>query len=72
MAADFDLTVLGEIPLEMSIREQADAGIPTVAATPDSQTAKKYRDIALRVAAKLSDRKRNFTASFPPIVVEST
>lgn len=72
MATDFGLTVLGEIPLEMAIREQADRGNPTVVATPDSATAKKYRDIALRIAAKLSDRKRNFTTSFPPIVVEST
>lgn len=72
MAADFGLTVLGEIPLEMAIREQADSGRPTVIAAPQSATAIKYRDIALKIAAKLSVKKRDFSAKFPNIVVESS
>ncbi len=72
MAADFGLEVLGEIPLEMAIREQADSGKPTVVAQPDSVTAKKYRDIALRVAGKLSAKKKDFSSKFPNIVVESS
>ncbi|MFT5276243.1 MAG: ATP-binding protein involved in chromosome partitioning [Saprospiraceae bacterium] len=72
MADDFDLEVLGEIPLEMAIRELADSGTPTVVAMPDSPTAKKYRDIALKIAGKLSIKKRDFSAKFPNIVVESS
>ena len=72
MADDFDLEVLGEIPLEMAIRAQADAGAPTVVSMPDSATAKRYRDIALKIAGKLSVKKRNFSASFPNIVVENS
>ncbi len=71
MAADFDLEVLGEIPLELAIREQADSGRPTVIDAPDSATAKRYRDIALRIAGKLSIKKRDFASKFPNIVVES-
>lgn len=72
MAVDFDLQVLGEIPLELSIRQQADAGKPTVVAEPDSATAIRYRDIALKMAGKLSAKKRDFSAKFPNIVVENT
>lgn len=72
MASDFGLEVLGEIPLEMSIREQADAGQPTMVAAPESSSAIKYRDIALRVAGKLSAKKRDFSSKFPNIVVESS
>jgi len=72
MAQDFDLDVLGEIPLEMAIRELADSGNPTVVAQPDSATAKRYRDIALKIAGKLSIKKRDFSAKFPNIVVEQS
>lgn len=72
MADDFSLDVLGEIPLEMAIRELADSGTPTVVAMPQSATAKRYRDIALKIAGKLSIKKRDFSAKFPNIVVESS
>jgi len=72
MAADYGLDVLGEIPLEMAIRELADSGTPTVVAQPDSTTAKRYQTIALKVAGKLSVKKKDFSASFPNIVVENS
>ena len=72
MAADFGLEVLGQIPLELAIREQADAGAPTVVATPDSPTAQRYTEIALKIAGKLSVKKRDFSAKFPNIVVENS
>lgn len=72
MARDFDLNVLGHIPLLRSIRENADSGNPTVVAEPDSQTADNYRDIALNCAAAVSVKKKDFSASFPNIVVENS
>ena len=72
MAADYQLDVLGEIPLEMAIRELADSGTPTVAAQPDSATAKRYQSIALKIAGKLSVKKKDFSNSFPNIVVENS
>jgi len=72
MVDDFNLELLGEIPLEMSIREFADAGTPTVVTEPNSQTAIKYRNIALKVAAKLSIKKQDFSSKFPNIVVENS
>lgn len=72
MADDYGLDVLGEIPLEMAIRELADSGTPTVVAQPDSETAKRYQSIALKIAGKLSVKKKDFSAAFPNIVVENT
>jgi len=72
MADDYSLDVLGEIPLEMSIRELADSGTPTVVALPESETAKRYQSIALKIAGKLSIKKKDFSSAFPNIVVENT
>ena len=44
---------LGEVPLEMVIRESSDAGRPIVAGEPDGPHAQVYRDIATRVLASI-------------------
>ena len=72
MADDYDLDVLGEIPLSMSIRQDADDGKPSVIGDPESLIAHRYTDIALRIAAKLSVKKKDFSAAFPNIVVENS
>jgi ATP-binding protein involved in chromosome partitioning len=60
---------LGEVPLEMEIRETSDAGLPIVATKPDSPHAKIYRDIAARVRAGLEKKQGGRAA--PKIVIES-
>jgi ATP-binding protein involved in chromosome partitioning len=45
---------LGEVPLDIDIREKSDAGLPVVATEPDSPHAKVYRDIAARVRDQLT------------------
>jgi ATP-binding protein involved in chromosome partitioning len=44
---------LGEVPLEMAIRETSDAGLPIVATQPDSPHAAAYRAIAAKVRDQL-------------------
>lgn len=44
---------LGEIPLDIAIRETSDSGHPIVVSAPDSPHAEAYRGIAARVWAKL-------------------
>ena len=44
---------LGEVPLDIVIRETSDSGRPIVASAPDSEQAKAYRAIADKVAAKI-------------------
>lgn len=64
--------LLGSLPLAMEIREQADSGLPTVAAAPESKLALIYRDIARKTAALLSQRAKAAGAAGPRIVVQNT
>ena len=52
-ASRLSLPFLGKIPLEMEIRETADAGTPIVNSQPDSPHAKAYMDIAKSVVSSL-------------------
>jgi ATP-binding protein involved in chromosome partitioning len=60
---------LGEVPLEMTIRETSDAGLPIVATKPDSPQAAAYRAIATRVRAELEGAAASKPA--PKIVIEA-
>ncbi|MEZ9523530.1 iron-sulfur cluster carrier protein ApbC [Enterovibrio norvegicus] len=53
MAAQYGLSLLGQVPLHIRIREDIDAGAPTVASQPDSEHSAIYRQMALGVASKL-------------------
>jgi ATP-binding protein involved in chromosome partitioning len=52
-AERFGVPFLGEVPLDMSIREHSDAGRPVAAVDPDGEHAKIYRAIAAQVKAAL-------------------
>ena len=58
MAAQYGVPLLGSLPLQIDIREQGDAGVPVVAAAPQSTAAEAYRQAALRMAALLAMRPR--------------
>jgi ATP-binding protein involved in chromosome partitioning len=71
MAADYHVELLGSLPLDINIRTGADNGQPSVVSAPDSAVALTYRDIARRVAARLSSQAKDYSASFPEIVIEN-
>jgi ATP-binding protein involved in chromosome partitioning len=72
MAEQYDVDFLGALPLDMRIREETDAGKPTVVADPECRISQIYRDIARRVAAKLSLQKKDYASKFPNIVIQNT
>jgi ATP-binding protein involved in chromosome partitioning len=72
MARDYGVEVLGALPLDMAIREQADSGKPTVVADPDGRIAAIYKEIARRVAVQIAERQQDHSAVFPKIVVQNT
>ncbi|RKP44857.1 iron-sulfur cluster carrier protein ApbC [Trinickia fusca] len=72
MAKDYGVDVLGSLPLDMAIREQADGGRPTVVADPDGRIAQMYRAIARKMAIHIAERARDMSAKFPTIVVQNT
>ena len=67
LATQFGVGLLGQLPLQASIRLQADGGQPTVIAEPESDAAQRYRDIARRAAARLAYGAAG--AAFPKIEI---
>jgi ATP-binding protein involved in chromosome partitioning len=72
MAAEYGVRLLGELPLDARIREETDAGRPTVVAEPDSVRARAYLEMARHAAAALAVRARDRSSLFPKIVIEET
>jgi ATP-binding protein involved in chromosome partitioning len=71
MCAEYGVEFLGGLPLTMSIREQADAGCPTVVAQPDSEVAAIYRQIARKLALAVAEKAKDMSSKFPSIVVKN-
>jgi ATP-binding protein involved in chromosome partitioning len=72
MAQRFGVSVLGSLPLDIRIREDADSGTPTVVAAPDSDIARNYQAIARRVALAIAERAKDLSAKMPTIKVSNT
>jgi ATP-binding protein involved in chromosome partitioning len=71
MAEQYGVSLLGQLPLDIRIREETDSGRPTVVAEPGSRIGIAYLDTARRMAAKLSVAALD-AAGFPTITVEDT
>ena len=69
MAAEYNMDYLGALPLDMSIRLQADSGKPTVVADPDGDVAKIYKKVARDVAVKIAQQAKDFSSKFPTISI---
>ncbi len=62
---------LGALPLEISIRQNADAGTPTLIQDPEGKVALLYKEIARKMAAKLALRPKDYSARFANVVVQN-
>lgn len=69
MAEEYKMDYLGALPLNLSIRVQADSGRPTVVSDPDGEIAGLYKGVARQVAVKIAQRAKDFSAKFPTITV---
>jgi ATP-binding protein involved in chromosome partitioning len=72
MCDQYGVDFLGSLPLNLSIREQADSGKPTVAADPDGAISAIYKTIARKIAIQVADMSKDMTSKFPSIVVTNT
>lgn len=70
LAEQENITLLGRMPLDIKIREEADSGKPT--ATTKDKLAELYSEIAIKTAALLSLRERDRMAGFPKVVVQQS
>ena len=69
MAEEFGMPYLGALPLDLSIRLQADSGKPTVVSDPEGAVAGIYKAIARQVAVGIAAKAKDFSAKFPTITV---
>jgi len=72
ISQQYEVDLLGSLPLDIRIREQTDSGRPTVVAEPDSAIADQYRAIARRVAIRISERAKDLSSKMPSIKVSKT
>ena len=72
LAAEYSMDYLGALPLNLSIRVQADSGNPTVVSHPESEIAGLYRSVARQVAVKIAQRAKDFSSKFPTISISKT
>jgi ATP-binding protein involved in chromosome partitioning len=69
ISKDYGVPLLASLPLKLSIREQTDAGRPTVVAEPESAEAKLYMEAAAAVQAALAGQEDNGVRQFPEIKI---
>ncbi len=69
-AEKLGIDFLGEIPLDMVIRETSDGGQPIVVSQPDSPHAKAYREMGELVWAKIAARAAPGGREAPRIVIQ--
>lgn len=57
IAKEYQTELLGQLPLALSIREQADLGSPSVEAEPEGQVAQVFTQIAKTIHAKIESQE---------------
>jgi ATP-binding protein involved in chromosome partitioning len=72
MAEQYGVDYLGALPLNVAIREQTDAGRPTVVSDPDGEIAAIYKTVARQVAVKIAAKAKDFSSKFPTISISKT
>ena len=72
MGNDYNAPFLGALPLNLSIRKQADAGRPIVIADPDGAISAIYKNIARQVAIRVGSLSKDMSSKFPNIVIQNT
>lgn len=72
MSKDYNVDLLGSLPLDISIRMQTDSGKPSVIAEPESKIASVYKEIARKAASKIAMASLDHSAKFPSIVIQNT
>lgn len=65
LAAEANAPLLGQIPLDIALRNSADQGVPVVVAAPNASSAREFS----RIAASLPTRRRSIAGRSLPLAV---
>jgi ATP-binding protein involved in chromosome partitioning len=71
MAEEFNVPLLGSMPLDLKIRLQADSGQPSLVAEPDSKVSQLYKAMARKLAAGLSRLPKDYSSKMPGVSVQT-
>jgi ATP-binding protein involved in chromosome partitioning len=71
MAAEYEVPLLGALPLDLQIREDLDRGQPTVVSAPDSAITADYIEVARKTSALLAQRPRSLAVGLPQINIQN-
>jgi ATP-binding protein involved in chromosome partitioning len=66
IACDYQTQLLGALPLDIRIRQDVDAGKPSLVTDPESSISKSYREIAKNIIGQLQQNSKNV---FPEIEI---
>jgi ATP-binding protein involved in chromosome partitioning len=66
IACDYQTQLLGALPLDIRIRQDVDAGKPSLVIDPESSISKSYREIAKNIIGQLQQNSKNV---FPEIEI---
>jgi ATP-binding protein involved in chromosome partitioning len=64
--------LLGSLPLDIVIRQNADSGKPSLVAEPSGNISEIYKEIARKATANLALKTKDFSTRFPNIVIQNT
>lgn len=71
LSEGYGITLLGQLPLAMSIREQLDKGTPAVAVDPESNISQTYRQIARNLTADLAHLAKDYSKGAAGIEIKT-
>ncbi len=71
MSQEYDLPLLGQLPLAMRIRADLDRGVPTLIAEPDGEISSSYHECARNMAALLAQQSRSLELNLPQIQLQN-
>ena len=72
MCKDYGTELLGQLPLDDSIREQADSGKPTRGVRPGRPVAGDLQADRAALRGAIAESQKDMTSKFPNIVVQNT
>lgn len=71
LASQYDVELLGSLPLDLNIRQLTDSGNPIVVANQEGKIASIYRDVAKKVVERLSLQELGDSSKFPTIEIRN-
>jgi len=71
LSKDYEIPLLGQLPLAMSIREQLDAGTPALAIDAESEISLTYRKIARNLTANLVQLAKDYSKGADSISIKT-